>query len=225
MAATTIYERLLSLPLFMGMGQSELESVAGNTKFDFLKLPENHLVADAGAPCDRLYFLTGGRMKVSTLAADSSYQVTEDIHAPLVFEPERLFGIHQRYAHRYETLETCHLISLTKEEVMRLEDGYLVFRLNFLNLISARSQRSEERTWRPAPASLQDRILRFFSDHVVYPAGRKEFAIRMSTLAQEMGDSRLDVSHALHALQEDGQVELYRGRIVVPALEKCRLFV
>jgi DNA-binding GntR family transcriptional regulator len=45
----------------------------------------------------------------------------------------------------------------------------------------------------------------------------------MERLAQEMNDSRLDVSRALNAMQAEGLLRLHRGRIEVPSLE--RLFM
>jgi DNA-binding GntR family transcriptional regulator len=41
----------------------------------------------------------------------------------------------------------------------------------------------------------------------------------MTQLADELGDSRLDVSRALNQLQRDGLLELRRGRIIVPQME------
>ena len=62
--------------------------------------------------------------------------------------------------------------------------------------------------------------MRFFLDHCVYPAGPKQFRILMTQLAQEVGDSRLDVSNVLNAMQADGLLQLHRGRIEIPSLER-----
>jgi DNA-binding GntR family transcriptional regulator len=45
----------------------------------------------------------------------------------------------------------------------------------------------------------------------------------MERLAVEVNDSRLDVSRALNDMQRRGLLELHRGRIVIPSLE--RLFM
>jgi hypothetical protein len=39
-------------------------------------------------------------------------------------------------------------------------------------------------------------------------------------VAQEVGDSRLDVSNVLNAMQADGLLQLHRGRIEIPSLER-----
>ena len=89
-----------------------------------------------------------------------------------------------------------------------------------LNLMATKSQRSERYPWRPAPKSLRERIVRFFIQHSLYPAGPKTFHILMKRLAEEVNDSRLDVSGVLNEMQQEGLIVLYRGRIEIPMLER-----
>ena len=42
----------------------------------------------------------------------------------------------------------------------------------------------------------------------------------MQQLADQLNDSRLDVSQALNQLQKEGLLSLYRGRIEIPMLER-----
>jgi DNA-binding GntR family transcriptional regulator len=42
----------------------------------------------------------------------------------------------------------------------------------------------------------------------------------MKQLANELNDSRLDVSKALNEMEEDGLLNLHRGRIEIPMLER-----
>ena len=65
-----------------------------------------------------------------------------------------------------------------------------------------------------------ERIIRFFTDHVVYPAGPKEVHILMTQLARQVFDTRLNVSRVLNALQERELVRLQRAVIVIPSLEQ-----
>ena len=101
----------------------------------------------------------------------------------------------------------------------RLLNEFLIIRLNMLNLLATQSQRRLLQQWRRPPQTLRERIVRFLLDHSTYPAGHKEFLILMKRLADELGDSRLDVSNALNAMKADGLIELRRGRIIVPSLE------
>ena len=117
------------------------------------------------------------------------------------------------------TLTESHFITLTKDEVLRLLDDFLIIRLNLLNLLATQSQRRGRWPWRKAPSDLRQRIIRFFLDHSVYPAGPKTFRILMNQLAQEVNDSRLDVSQVLNAMQDENLLRLRRGIIEIPSLE------
>jgi len=42
----------------------------------------------------------------------------------------------------------------------------------------------------------------------------------MERLAEELNDSRLNISHTLNAMQAEGLLELHRGRIEIAQLER-----
>ena len=50
--------------------------------------------------------------------------------------------------------------------------------------------------------------------------GEKTIHIKMTRIAEEVNDSRLDVSKALNHLQNQGLIQLFRERIYIPSLEK-----
>jgi CRP-like cAMP-binding protein len=213
------YDRLLQFSLFQGMSRAELMQMAGNTRFEFRKMPAGHQVVKEGEVCDRLFFLLKGTLDVTSYADDRSYSVGERLQAPWLMQPEALFGLSFRFTYSVRTHTECHFILLSKDEVLRLFDDFLTFRLNLLNLLSTVAQQRGHRPWRRVSPSLTDRIARFFADHSHYPAGRKEVRILMTRLALEVNDSRLDVSRALNDMQRRGLVELHRGRIIIPSLE------
>jgi CRP-like cAMP-binding protein len=202
------------------MSQNELMQMAGNTKFGFLKLPASKAVFSEGDICQQLFFLVSGQLLLTTRSADGGYSLTEHIAAPWMMQPEVLFGLQPRYSSTCTTATLCHLITLSKDEVSRLAEQFLVVRLNLLNLLSTKMQRQSRQQWRSAPRSLRERFVRFLLDRSVYPAGAKELNVIMTRLATELGDSRLDTSHMLRELQQMGMLQLNRGRISIPSLEK-----
>ena len=213
------YDQLLQFPLFQGLSRSELLQMAGNTKFGFLKLPAGKDVAHEGDPCTQLHFLVSGQLEVERASDDRSYSISEQLSAPWLLSPESLFGASTRYPYSARTLTETHFITLSKDEVLRLLDDFLIVRLNFLNLYATLSQRRNHLMWRRCPKTLSDRIVRFLLDHCVYPAGPKVLHILMTQLAEELNDSRINVSRALNDLQARGLLKLRRGCIEVPSLE------
>ena len=220
MATLQIYEKLLLFPLFQGMSRDDLELVAGHTRFGFSKMNQGSTIVTEGDDCRQLLFLINGTLRVETMADDRSYMVVEQLEAPVILQPEVIFGYTQRYTHTYIAKTDVNLITVGKDEVLRLSEDFLVFRLNLLNMFATQTQKSSRLLWQHVPVTLEDRIVRFFAQHCLYPAGPKVFHILMNRLANELNDSRLDISRALNALQHEGKIVLRRGRVEIPQMER-----
>lgn len=220
MALLQIYDRLLQFPLFQGMSRDDLEIVAGHTRFGFLKMTAGRQVIHAGDPCTHLYFLINGSLKVESFSDDGRYSVVEQMSSPYILQQESIFGYYQRYTHNFYALTDVNFLMLDKEEVVRLSEDFLVFRLNLMNHLATQAQKLIQAQWRRSPQSLQERVVRFFFLHTLYPAGPKTFHILMERLAEEVNDSRLNVSRVLNRLQTMGFLELHRGRIEIPQVER-----
>jgi CRP-like cAMP-binding protein len=220
MATLQIYEKLLLFPLFQGMSRDDLEQVAGHTRFGFSKIAPGSTIVAEGDDCQQLYFLVSGTLRVETMSDDRGYTVVEQLEAPVILQPEVVFGYTQRYSHTYIAQTDSSFITVGKDEVLRLSEDFLVFRLNLLNMFATQTQKSSRLLWQHVPASLEDRIVRFFAQHCIYPAGPKVFHILMNRLAEELNDSRLNVSRALNALQREEKIVLRRGRVEIPLMER-----
>jgi len=220
MATLQIYEKLILFPLFQGMSRDDLEQVAGHTRFGFSKFAPGATIVAEGDDCQQLYFLVSGTLRVETMSDDRGYTVVEQLEAPVILQPEVVFGYTQRYSHTYIAQTDSSFITVGKDEVLRLSEDFLVFRLNLLNMFATQTQKSSRLLWQHVPASLEDRIVRFFAQHCIYPAGPKVFHILMNRLAEELNDSRLNVSRALNALQREEKIVLRRGRVEIPLMER-----
>ena len=215
-----LYDHLLQFPLFQGMSRDNLAQVAGHTKFGFMKCAVGQTIVREDDACTQLYFLLSGKLRFETRSDDRSYRVIEQLEAPYMFQAEAVFGYNQRFTHTITAIMESSFITIDKDELLRLSEDFLVFRLNLLNLYATQAQKLLRQPWRHRPESLSDRIVRFLVHHCVYPAGPKTIHILMTQLAAEVGDSRLDVSRVLNQLQRDGLLHLHRGRIEVPQMER-----
>ena len=218
--ALNIYDRLLQLPLFQGMNNADWSNLAGQTKFGFQRFEAGKTIVSEGEICDRLCFLMSGEISVTAEADDHSYSLTETMTAPDILQPERIFGLTQRFTRTFTAQTDCNCMTLEKSEVTRLTEEYAVFRINLLNIVSAQSHRLQRYLWHPQPQSLDQRIVRFIAERSLRPAGPKLLHIKMTRLADELNDSRLNVSRALNRLQKAGLLTLGREKIEILALER-----
>ncbi|MCR4604327.1 MAG: Crp/Fnr family transcriptional regulator [Prevotella sp.] len=215
-----LYDHLLSFQFFQGLSRTELLQLAGTTKFGFMKLRSGQTLVSDGDLAQQLFFVVKGTMQLTTASADGGYQLSEQLDAPWLLQPEALFGSQTRFTCTCKATDDCHLITLSKQEVLRLLDTFLIIRLNLLNIFSTLAQKRSQHQWRSAPKSLRQRFIRFLLDRSCYPAGTKQLYILMTRLADELGDSRLDTSRMLNQLQDEGLLTLHRGRICIHSLEK-----
>lgn len=220
MEENRFYDTLLALPLFLGMSRSDLRQAAGKTKFDFRKVPAGETIVREGEKCQFLVFLLTGDIDIITESDDHGYRIEEDITAPEIFQPECIFGLNQHFTHSYIAQNDCSIMRIEKQEVVKLSEAFGIFRINILNLISTQVQKINRRSLKVPPKTLEERIIRFFESHCIRPAGKKIINIKMTRIAEELNDSRLDISKALNHLEKDGLLELHRGRVIIPALEK-----
>ena len=215
-----IYDQLLRFSLFQGMSHADLMEVVTHTKLGFLKLSTGKYLVKEGDSCTHLSFLTHGSLLCETVSDDGACKVVEYIKAPYIVQPDRLFGLSQRYTSTFKAHSHCNFITIDKQEVLLLLETQLVFRLNLLNIMATESQRLHRSAWRSAPANLRERLVRYFFSRCNYPAGAKTFYVLMKQIANDVNDSRLDVSRALNDMQRDQQLTLHRGRIEIPLLER-----
>lgn len=215
----TMFDTLLQLPLFQGLGQEDLTHILGKVKFHFAKHKDHTLLAQSLTPCRQLLFLLKGEVTATTVSSDGLYNVTEYFQAPYLIEPQSLFGMDTNYVATYHSCGEAHTVTIDKSFAMNELFKYDIFCLNYLNILSNRAQVLNRRVWNHNYHSIssEERILRFIRLHLERPsAGRKEIKIRMEDLAQIVNDTRTGISKTLNNMQLQGKIELRRGEIIIP---------
>ena len=139
---------------------------------------------------------------------------------PCMLQPERLFGLTQRYSRNFRATAMCNLLSIDKRDVISLATSSEVFRLNILNILCTMTQKLQHVSWRIKPQGIRRKIFSFVGNRCVRPAGRKVVNIGMVRLGHEIGESRLNVSRELKAMNDEGLIVQKKNTFLIPALEK-----
>lgn len=210
--------RLQSLPLFQGMSVYDLMEICENIRFDFRRQPAGTTFVAFDAPCDRLIFVTEGTYSLCHESDDRRWYIDERMSRPAVFQPQRLFGLRTRFSYSVRAESDLNLIIVSKDAVRDLLLPYPTFRLNFMNHICCAAQQSERAAGRPSAVDLRRRFVQFVVRRCTTPAGEKTLRIRMTTLAEELLTTRLNVSRMLAELRKENLVETSRGKITIPDL-------
>lgn len=214
-----LYDSLQSSPLFQGLTSDNLLQIIGQTKFSFHKIAAGDTIKDEGEKCNRLALVTNGQAKSIAHADDHGYSIEESVAAPYMLQPECVFGLHTHYTRTFIAIKTCDTVEIDKNDLMRISDEFIIFRINLINYISALSQKATRKLWHPTPADARGRIVYFIKQHCLSPTGPKTMRIKMTRLAQETGTGRRAVSEALNAMQDEKLLTFSRGIIEIPHIE------
>ncbi|MGN0224920.1 MAG: Crp/Fnr family transcriptional regulator [Prevotella sp.] len=213
------------LPLFQGLTEAELVTIAGNTKLEFKTISAGQTVVEEGKKCESLHFLLKGTLRVESYSHNHKYHITELISHNIVLQPERMFGLRPLYTRIFIAENECRILILKKNDVMRLSSEFIIFRINLINIISAKAQKVEDKMWFQRSGFLPEEIYSFIELRCIYPAGYKILHIRMKDLAHELNMTRQTLSKRLKCLQNVGIVSLRRNTIEIPRLEDFYKFI
>lgn len=216
----TMFDTLLQLPLFQGLAQEDFTCILEKVKLHFTKHKPGELLIAEGSPCHELVFVLKGEVASCTSSADSSYSFTEYFPAPCLLEAHSMFGMHTKYASSYRAKTEVHTVSISKSFAVKELFNYEIFRLNYMNIVSNRTQMLHNRLWALSGDTPETRILHFILSHTERLSGEKAVKIRMEDLAQIVNVPRTAVSKALNSLQAKDRIELRRGEIVIPDVER-----
>lgn len=206
--------------MFQGMSNSDINEALEWLNPMRITCQKGNVILHEGQHCDKLCFLISGKIDVATVADDHSYTLIETLNAPTIIQPENIFGLNQYFTATVTAATECILVGIEKFDVTRLSERYEVFRLNLLNIICTRAQRRNRIPWRIKPPTIRQRIVRFIEQRCQTPAGSKTLKIKMERLATEIGDSRLNVSRALNALNAENLIKLRRAELHIPQFER-----
>ena len=220
-----MYESLLRLPYFQGMSKNDITSILDRVAFDFVKYCNGDVICKHGNKCNSILILVQGRMHCVAESPHEEYTLIEEINAPYAIEPHSMFGYSACYNRDYTADGHCTILAIEKKFLFSELTRHDIFTINFLNLISSRSQKQENLIWEQTPSSIAGRIYRFISSRCELQHGRKRVSIKMETLAAILCETRLNISKCLNEMQNSGIVELHRKEIIIPSLDKLAEYI
>jgi CRP-like cAMP-binding protein len=216
----TMYECLMELPLFQGMGRQDITKLVECAKLEFKKIPAGHKVVERDMPCEGFVFVIKGTVRQITEEENRYFALEETLQAPVLLQPEVLFGLSTRYSKTVVAHSDVSIMRLNKRDIIDKLIPIQVFQLNMMNLLSTRIQKLEISNLKRPYGCVEEKIIRLIRKTACKPSGEKVLRTKMEELAMVLEESRLNVSKALNNLQDRGLVELKRKEIVIPALER-----
>lgn len=213
-----MYTELTQLPLLQGMNAAEITQIQKQASIYNTNGTNIHICTQ-GEVCNRLYLLLKGSVIRRTSSAQKDFEFEETLFAPWVIEPESLYGLHCMYRSDYITAETCTLMTIEKPEMAKLFTRNDIFRMNYLNLLSANIQYLKEQQMQPYTSCTTKRLIYLIRTLSSVSYGSKTMRIKMEDLAAYMNETRLNISRLLNHWQDQNLIKLQRKEIHIPRLE------
>lgn len=217
---SSIYDSLLSLPLFQGLAKVDFESILDKVRLDFRKVVAGTEFMKVGTPSNSFVFLLDGTAAVERSTRDGRLIFRENVSNPVLFEPHSLFGASPVTRHSCMAVTDCSLLSFEKHYLYSVLFRYDICRMNMMNMLSGRIQNLESDLWDLHGGDIRSRFVRLMNALSDVQTGEKLVRVKMEVLADILEETRLSVSKMLNALSDEGLVELGRGWFRIPAIEK-----
>ena len=218
---TKKYELLTKLPLLQGLSGKELAHIESVIGMEVNEVPNmKRPLIRQNDPCTHLIFLTTGKLMRQYESDDGLYITRSVVQAPALLEPYNLYGLNCRFRCSYTPLHEVSFITVKKKDVMQYLMRIDIFRINYFNLLSAIIHKKESLLQPKCNLTVNQKIVTFLQRQFADYEEQGEIAIKMTALAEYIGETRLNTSRALNQLEEAHMLELRRTLIIIPDMTK-----
>jgi len=220
---TKKYELLTKLPLLQGLSGKELAHIESVIGMEVNEVPTmKRPLIRQNDPCTHLIFLTTGKLVRQYESDDGLYTTRTIIQAPALLEPYNLYGLDCRFRSSYTPLQDVSIITVKKRDVMQHLMKIDIFRINYFNLLSAIIHKKESLLQPQCNLTVNQKIGSFLQRQFIDCEEQGEVAIKMTDLAEYIGETRLNTSRALNQMEEAHMIELKRSLIVIPDVKRLK---
>ena len=220
---SSMYNRLLLLPIFTGMTTEELTQMLAHIHMEFQQYEPGEVIATQDDRCDKLIYVLRGCVKVECVDRRNHFMMQEFVEVPFLIELYNLYGLQQQFQHTYMAEERTDTVTISKQEFHTIMLNYKIPRTNVMNMLCAKVQHLEKDLRTCEVETVGAKIKQFFKKHVLNTKGKKILHIKMEDMAAYIGETRLSVSNTLKAWNLAGLIsQPRRGVIQVDDLTKLK---
>jgi CRP-like cAMP-binding protein len=209
------YSNLSDSPLFRGLASGEIEAILREVPHRIKKFRTGSMISQCGEPVNSLMIVVQGIVKGEMVDFAGRVIKIEDIHAPGALASAFMFGNKNRFPVNVIAVTDTELLDINKSDFLILLMNNDKILVNFLDMISNRSQFLSEKikflNFKTIKGKMAQYILRL--------AGDQENEIKLdrtqNDLADFFGVARPSVSRALGDMEEEGSILVKGKRIKI----------
>lgn len=201
------YSLLLNAPLFRGLTTGEIEILLSVVPYRTKKFQAGSLISQSGEPVNTLIIVISGIVKGEMVDYTGRVIKIEDISAPGALAPAFIFGNKNRFPVNVIATTDTELMVIDKLDFLKLLMSNDKILVNFLDMISNRSQFLSEKIKFLNFKTIKGKL----AHYILQKAGKEKSSVLLDMTQNELADffgvARPSVARALGDLEEEGYLE------------------
>ncbi|MCU0407851.1 MAG: Crp/Fnr family transcriptional regulator, partial [Bacteroidales bacterium] len=196
------YKVLEGAPLFKGMDAGEIANILEATNFRIRRFTAGTMIAGSGDVVASLYLVVTGTVKGEMVDYAGRVIKIEDIPAPGALAAAFIFGSANRFPVNVMALSDGELLVIEKPEFLRVLEADERLLVNFLNMISNRSQFLSEKIKFLNFKTIKGKLAYFILQKADAGGEIINTGMTQSDLADFFGVTRPSIARALGEMEE-----------------------
>jgi CRP/FNR family transcriptional regulator, dissimilatory nitrate respiration regulator len=201
------YSLLSDASLFKGISPEEIEKILDNVPHSIKKFQSGSMICLSGEQVNSLMVVINGVVKGEMVDFAGRVIKIEDIPAPGALAPAFMFGNRNRFPVNVIAVSAAELLLIGKTDFLKLLKINETILVNFLDMISNRSQFLSEKIKFLNFKTIKGKLAHF----ILQKAGNDQTSVRLgmtqNDLADFFGVARPSVARSLNELEEGGFIE------------------
>lgn len=204
---TMDYSLLSNTPLFRGLTTGEIDTILSVVPYRTKKFQAGSLISQSGEPVNSLIVVISGVVKGEMVDYAGRVIKIEDIPAPGALASAFMFGNRNRFPVNVIAVSDGELLLIEKPDFLKLLMRNDIILVNFLDMISNRSQFLSEKIKFLNFKTIKGKL----AHYILQKAGKEKASILLDMTQNELADffgvARPSVARALGELEEEGYLE------------------
>jgi len=218
---TMDYTFLLDSPIFRGLMLAEIMSVISVTSYRIRKFRAGTIIYQSGDPVTSFVMVTSGVVKGEMIDFSGRIIKIEEVSSPGAIAAAFIFGAANRFPVNVVAVSDTELLIIDKPDFLRFLRGNDKILVNFLDMISNRSQFLSEKIKFLSFKTIRGKLAQYF----LQLAGSEKSEIRLemtqSELAEYFGAARPSIARVIGEMEAEGLI-ITKGKTLT-ILDRKRL--
>jgi len=201
--------------LFKGLRVDEIESLLNDLTFQVKTFSPGSVIVFMNDPCTRLLIVSEGTVVAEMVNLDGRSIRIEELSAPCTLAEAFVFGRQNAFPVTVIAQTECSVISIPRDELMKLFSLNQSVLLNFLDAISNRTQFLTHKIRFLSFKTIKGKIASYVLDIAGDTLKTVTLPMTQENLANYFGVARPSLARALGELQDEGAISVNRKEISI----------